>query len=130
PGVNRDDAKTFLPNPTFTFEGVNLVGAVRAELTMHHWSGHSGTEGQQVIINKEHRLDLPVNQNLEGMPYKPIQYLNDSNLVVAVPLEWLREGRNTIQGTIAPEHQGQHWWGQWGWYWIGLRIWCDENAVD
>lgn len=129
PGVKRDDAKVFLPNPTFTFKDVNLHGAVRAELTMHHWVGHSGTKGQQIILNREHRIEIPVNEFLVGMPYGRVQYLNDSNPVIEVPIEWLRDGDNTIQGTIAPEYQGKHWWGQWGWYWISLRIWCSEDQA-
>lgn len=129
PGATNSGALEFLPNFIFTIPGVDLTNATRAELTMHHWAGHSDTVGQQVIINDDHFLDVPVNEGLDVF-FAVSRYLNCDNPVMEVPLEWLESGDNTIQGTIAEEHQGTHWWGQWGWYWIKLRIWVDESNLD
>jgi hypothetical protein len=128
PGVERADARIFLPNPIFTLDNVDLSNATRVELTMHHWAGHSHTEGQQIIINGDHLLDIPINPGIGGAlaPF----YLNDDNPVLEVPIEWLQNGSNTFQGTIAEEFQGAHWWGQWGWYWFKLRVHVDETNLS
>jgi len=125
PGVSRDDAKAFLPNPVFQIEGVDLTDASQVKLTMHHWAGHGGTEGQQIIINGEHRLDVPLNEGFENR--RQHLYLNCDNPVLDVPLDWLQSGTNTFEGTIAEELQGKHWWGQWGWYWFKLRVYVDST---
>ncbi|GEM_PF-1893466 len=135
PDVGREDARIFLPNPVFTFSGVNLDGALGAELAMHHWLGHAGTLGQQIVLNDRHRIDIPLNPNLNrGRSRRDAlssaNYHNDSNPVFDVPLESLKNGENTLRGTIAREHRGDHWWGQWGWYWAGLRIHYPEESLD
>ena len=120
PAVDREDARVFLPNAVFTLEDVDLSNAIRAELTMHHWAGHSGTEGQQIIINGTHRLDVPVNPGLALD--RAHLFLNCDNPLLEVPLTWLKDGTNTFEGTIAEAFRGTHWWGQWGWYWFKVRI--------
>ena len=123
PAVSRDDAKAFLPNPVFQIEAVDLTNAVQAKLTMHHWAGHGGTDGQQIIINGEHRLDVPLNEGFDNR--RQHLYLNCDNPVLDLPLDWLQTGTNFFEGTIAEELQGRHWWGQWGWYWFKLQVYVD-----
>jgi len=119
PGATNPGAIVFLPNQIFTFEDIDLSNAVRVDLLMHHWTGHLGTTGQQVIVNGTHTLDLP----------KTISStLNDSNQTFQLPLDWIKQGSNTLQGTISLEEQGKHWWGQWGWYWIKIRVWISEES--
>ena len=131
PKVVNPGGLEFLPNPVFTFRGVDLEGAIRAEITMHHWLGHSGSTGQQMIINGEHRADIPLNPNLAPfVRLNPASYHNDDNPIIAIPLDWLKTGDNTIEGTFAEAVQGKHWWGQWGWYWIGLRVFHEESTLE
>lgn len=120
PKAPHSGAQAFLPNPAFIIPDVEPAGAERAFLTMHHWAGHSDTLGQQVLINGEHRLDVPLNPNLDL--WQPERYLNSDNPLLEIPLEWLQEGDNTFEGTLDPAHQGSHWWGQWGWYFLRLFL--------
>ena len=110
-------ATDFLPNPVLDFEIDSLDGVTEARLTIDRWGGHLGTVEKSIRLNDNPWLVLP---EIDTTPGNPVHYYSQDSVTVAVPIEHLREGRNTIEGTCATEEG--HNWGQWGLYAMRLRL--------
>jgi len=126
PLVERADARIFLPNNEFTIQDVDINSVTHAEIMLSHWLGHGGTFGQVVHFNDA----PPIGISLET-PYSALYRaypLNMDNPILPLPLEYLKEGNNTYQGSIAQNLQGQHWWSQWGWYALYLRTYLPAET--
>ena len=123
----HERAAAFLPNPVLELDVDDLEGATRAELLIDRWGGHVGTQGLQLRLNGNAWIDLPpLSTTPEGAD--PSCYLFQDNPVVEVPLEHLREGTNTLEGTSGDQDCHGFGWGQWGWYGALLRVYYDATT--
>ena len=113
-------AKEFLPNPVMNLKIEDLEGALRAELVIDRWGGHPGTRDKWVRFNDNDWLVVPE----LATPKYPTSMVSQDNPIIEVPLEHINEGSNTFNGTCS---MLSHWWGQWGWYGIVLRVYFDES---
>jgi hypothetical protein len=92
----------------------DLEKADRAEILIEYWGGHLGTSEQSFSVNEGPWLALP---QPEGMPGRPECYNRTllGNPAVELPLQFLKEGRNSFRFHAGP--QICHDFG-WGFYWI------------
>ncbi len=122
PKVAHEDAQKFLPNPILNLQVTDLDHAVRAEALIDRWGGHPRTTQKQIRFNKHKWLRVP--ELLTTPPGNaPETFMFQDNPIVEVPLNHLREGANTIEGTCGAF--GETGWGQWGLYSVILRVYYD-----
>ena len=119
-------ARKFLPNPVLPLRIEALRGAIRAEAVLDRWGGHISTKHPRIRFNGHAWLDVPPPTKAPGDGDHERYYFQD-NPVVAVPLEYLKEGDNTFEGTCS--HEAPDGWGQWGLYSLILRVYYDPAAV-
>lgn len=121
PDCEVERSHKFLPNPIHRISVDDLDGVVRAEALLDRWGGHRGTYDKQIRFNDNAWIRVP---ELTTTPAgsKPESYMFQDNPIVEVPLEHLREGENTFQGTCKGT-----WWGQWGMYSLILRVYYDPE---
>ncbi len=126
PNSGQQGAGEFLPNPVLMVNISDLDGAARAEVLIDRWGGHPGTSGKMVRFNGRQWLSLPkLTTTPEGE--EPDCYMSQDNPVIEVPLEHLREGANTFEGTCGDQVCFSFNWGQWGWYGIVLRVYYHQD---
>lgn len=93
---------------------------IKAELLIHRWGGHAGTKNKGVEVNG-HLIPLPeLKTTPEGHP--PENYLYEDNPIIEIPLEYLKEGDNTLFGECCC-----NWWPQWGWMGVIFRIYYNPE---
>ncbi|MEA1996512.1 MAG: hypothetical protein U9N45_02695 [Gemmatimonadota bacterium] len=126
PEAGHEGAHKYLPNAVFNIDIDDLERAVRAEVVIDRWGGHAGTSGKRIRFNGNQWLDLPVLTTM-GPGENPVCYMYQDNPVVEVPLEHLREGPNTFEGTCGGQVCFSFNWGQWGWYGIIIRIYYESS---
>jgi len=128
PRAGASGAKEFLPNPELKIEIEDLEGAVRAEVVIDRWGGHPGTSNKRVRFNGNDWIALP---ELTTVPEgsNPTCYMYQDNPVFEVPLEHLKEGTNTFEGTCGGQTCFSFDWGQWGWYGIIIRVYYDSTKA-
>jgi hypothetical protein len=121
PNATHSGAQKFLPNPVLDIQINDLEHAVRAEVVIDRWGGHVGTVKHRVRFNRNEWIDIPLPETTPaGEP--PESYLFHNNAVVQIPLDHLKEGKNTFRGTSGGQTYGDFGWGQWGWTGIRVRI--------
>lgn len=128
PSVERPRAiRDYLPNPIMPLEIDSLATASHAEVVLDRWGGHPGTSGKAIAFNGNDWLAVP---EFETAPAgkDPRCYLYEDNPVMTVPLNNLREGRNTFQGTASKQVCMSFDWGQWGFYGLVLRVYQKEGG--
>ncbi|MGV3754104.1 MAG: Ig-like domain-containing protein [Verrucomicrobiota bacterium] len=93
---------------------LDVVGAVRAELSVEYWGGHIGTAGQRFRVNEHSWIDLP--QPL-GTPTEPQRFHRTllGNNAAPIPLDQLRSGENIFRFTAGQQIAFRN---DWGFYWI------------
>ncbi|MBN2763501.1 MAG: hypothetical protein JXR41_10450 [Bacteroidales bacterium] len=123
PNVKREDARIFLPNPVLDIRIDDLKGAVKAEVLLDRWGGHAGTMDKKIRFNGNDWISLP---ELTTTPpgQRPESYHYQDNPIIPVPLEQLKEGLNTFEGTCDTTQKG---WPQWGWDAVIMRIYYDAS---
>jgi hypothetical protein len=122
PQAGAAGAKKFLPNPVLTLAIGDLAGAVRAEALLDRWGGHLKTTARRIRFNGRDWLTVPeLATTPAGQP--PEMYYSQDNPVIDVPLDHLKEGDNTIEGTCGTI-EGYNW-GQWGLYSLIVRVYYD-----
>ena len=130
-------AEVFLPNAVRTLRVADLDHAVRAELILDRWNGHRGTINKRVRFNGRDWLPVPevdlsaADVRVHAADVRPEFLMTQDNPVLAVPLDHLREGDNTLEA--ACDEDGGFGWGQWGFFAARLRVYYDraaKNAAD
>ena len=122
PRSTADGANDFLPNPVLSFEVPSVEGLQRCVATLDRWGGHLGTVEKQLRFNANGWLTLP---ELETPPGgRAVHYYSQDSLAFEVPVEHLRAGANTVEGTCSTEPD--HNWGQYGLYALRLDLFYDE----
>jgi len=124
PEARDSGAQKFLPNPIWELEIDDLEGAIRAEVMLDRWGGHLDTTNPAIRFNKQEWLSLAPPSMGNGVSLPENYYFQD-NPVIAVPLEHLKEGKNTIEGICGHKKPGG--WGQWGLYSLMLRVYFDPT---
>jgi hypothetical protein len=119
PDAGHPGAAAFLPNPLLEIHIEDLEGAVRAEVMMDIWGGHAGTSGKKFRFNEHIWMDVP---DIPTIPLRAESYLTEYNVILELPLQYLREGKNTFEGTSGGQITYDFNWGQWGWYVMMVRI--------
>ncbi|MBD5781196.1 DUF1349 domain-containing protein [Pelagicoccus sp. NFK12] len=127
PNATNERAILTLPNQVYGIPVEDLQGAIRAELIIDYWGGHSGTDKRQVRFNGNAWLDIP--DIVTGTP-NPNCYLQMVNFVVDVPLSNLVQGTNLLEGLAGPQICYGFNWGMWGMYGAVLRVYYDPEAKD
>ena len=118
PRSEAEGARNFLPNPVLEFEVPSLDGVTEARLTIDRWGGHLGTTDTSIRLNDNKWIVLPP---IATLPEEnAAEFYAQDSITVAVPLEHLKEGTNTFEGTCRTV--GDHNWGQYGPYAIRLRL--------
>ena len=126
PDARDPRARRYLPNPELLLHIDSLEGAVRAEALLDRWSGHVSTKRPQIRFNDNPWLDVPPPLDAPGDGDHERYYFQD-NPIIAVPLEHLKAGDNTFQGTCS--HANPTGWGQWGLYSLILRVYYEPAAT-
>ncbi len=119
PNARHAGAAAFLPNPVLEINIDDLKGAVRAEVLMDIWGGHAGTSGKKFRFNDSAWMDVP---DVPTIPQRPECYMTEYNVILNLPLRYLKEGKNTFEGTSGGQICYNFNWGQWGWYVMMVRI--------
>lgn len=114
----------FLPNPTITFNNVDLSLATKAELVIDKWGGHTGTMNKRFRFNGNDSIMVP---ELTTTPGSSVCYMQQTNVTVPVPLSHLVNGTNTLQGSCDNQSCYYFNWGQWGWYGVMLRVYYSSS---
>ncbi len=119
-------ASKFLPNPVLPISGVQLKGAIAAEMVLDRWGGHRGTINKRVRFNENEWITIP---EIVGTPkdIRPENLMSQDNPVVEVPLDHLIQGDNSFQADC--DEHGGFGWGQWGLYSMILRVYYDPEVV-
>jgi hypothetical protein len=122
PNVEDGRARKHLPNRVLKFNINALDGALRAEAMLDRWSGHVQTKRPQLRFNGNAWLDVPP-PLVPPQPGEHEAHYFQDNPVIQVPLEQLKMGENTFEGTTT--HTNPKGWGQWGLYSMILRVYYD-----
>ena len=126
PDAAEPRAWQFLPNPLLTINIDDLEHAVRAEAILDRWGGHLRTTRKAIRLNRHPWLIVP---ELSSPPAERAEYYySQDNPVISIPLEHLREGVNTFEGTCSTLNN--YGWGQWGLYSLILRVYYDPALKD
>jgi hypothetical protein len=120
PGSPGNSPGDFLPNPTmyFNLSSFDLQDASKAEAVIDLWGGHVGTTGKKVSFNGNW-ISIP---ELSTTPTSGQCYTQQTNVLVSIPLNALKVGSNSMQGTSGGQTCYNFDWGQWGWYGVVIRI--------
>ncbi len=119
PDAGHSGAADFLPNPVLEINIDDLEGAVRAEILMDIWGGHAGTSGKKFRFNDKAWMDVP---KVPTIPQRSECYMTEYNVILDLPLRYLKEGINTFEGTSGGQICYNFNWGQWGWYVMMVRV--------
>lgn len=118
----------FLPNDCLAIPGVDLTGAISAQLEVDLWGGHVGTINKAFRFNSspcggQNHAWIPIPE-LATTPSSPQCYVYQTNITINVPLGQLVNGTNFLQGTCGNQVgcPGIFNWGQFGWYMALLRV--------
>ncbi|MGA9115310.1 MAG: immunoglobulin domain-containing protein [Bacteroidota bacterium] len=124
PNATHPEAQQFKPNPVFTLTVSDTVGAVRAEVVLDHWGGHPGTTDKRFRFNGRNWITIPEMGVANGIPAGSSGqcYLQQLNHVMPIPLNQLRQGTNTFEGTSGGQTCHNFGFGMWGWYGIIVRV--------
>jgi hypothetical protein len=98
PHVEGERPRQHLPNPVLKLSIGSLEGAVRAEALLDCWSGHVQTKRSQIRFNEHAWLNVPPPVIPPGPGEHEAHYFQD-NPIIAMPLEQLKSGPNTFEGT-------------------------------
>jgi len=119
PEATDEGAQQHLPNPVMQINIADLDGAIKAEMLINRWGGHSGTKGKKIRFNNNQWIYLP---ELKTTTTTPQNYMYQDNPVFEIPLGHLHEGVNTLEGSA--EGTG---WPQWGWMSVIVRIYYGSD---
>jgi len=119
PLSGQEGAQDFLPNPVLVVGIDDMEGAVRAEVLMEIWGGHPGTTGLKFRFNWNEWIDIP---GIESIPGQQECYTKEYNVILDIPLDQLKEGDNSFEGTSGGQICHDFDWGQWGWYAMIVRV--------
>ena len=119
PNAGHSGAAAFLPNPVLEIKIDDLEGAVRADVLLDIWGGHAGTIGKKFRFNDNAWVDIP---NVPTIPQRPECYMTEYNVILDMPIRYLKEGINAFEGTSGGQTCYDFKWGQWGWYVMMVRI--------
>ena len=124
PNSGHQGAQEFLPNPILNFTIDDLEFAIKAEVEIDLWGGHVGTSNKRFKINNNPWITIP---KINTTPTNSDWYLHQYNSIVEIPLSYLVEGLNTLEGTSGNQTKYGWNWGQWGWYGIIIRVFYDPD---
>jgi len=130
-----EDAKEFLPNPILNMAIDDLEHAIRAEVLIDLWGGHTGTQGKQISLNGNDWIDIPAprfdlpanNPSTSANEADPMWYYYQNNPIFEIPLSHLKQGANTIEGNATRCGNGTCIsWPQWGMNAVMIRVFYDS----
>ncbi|TWT55630.1 hypothetical protein KOR42_27570 [Thalassoglobus neptunius] len=127
PQATAEGAKKKLPNSILKFEVDELSHAVAATAVFDRWGGHLKTTSKRVRFNGGDWITIP---EISTTPPEiaPEKFYSQDNPVIEVPIDQLKEGTNTLEGTCGVIENAN--WGQWGLYSMRLRIYLDPAEVS
>jgi hypothetical protein len=126
PQACHPGAAAFLPNPVLQLSIDDLEGAVRAEVLTDVWGGHAGTTGKRFRINGQDWMHIP---HVPTLAERAECYMTEYNVILDLPLHYLREGINTFEGSSGGQTCYDFGWGQWGWYVMMVRVYYGEGKT-
>jgi regulation of enolase protein 1 (concanavalin A-like superfamily) len=131
PNTIDPNAQLSLPNAILSLTISDTVGAVRAEAILDMWGGHIGTTGKKFRVNGRNWLPIPELGADNGIPAGSFGqcYMNQWNPTVAIPLNQLKQGTNTFEGTNTGQTCYNFNWGLWGWYGIIVRVYYGPSKA-
>ena len=133
PAAADSRAQAYLPNRVNRIRLDDLDQAIRAEVYIEYWGGHTGTTGKAVRVNGGAWHDLPKLEAISGdagrsSDYAAECYQHYSYATVPLPLAELHEGENTFEFDAGPQACYGSGWGQWGVYGVTFRAYYDPAA--
>ena len=123
PNAGHPGASEWLPNPKLSFQISDLSGATKAEAIIDCWGGHTGTTNKRFRFNGNSWINIPELSTMSS----PECYLKQWNPIVPVPLSYLKQGTNILEGTSGGQICYNFDWGQWGWYAMVLRVYFGDS---
>jgi len=127
PNALNPGAAAFLPNPTLTLGVPDLTGAIRAELIIDRWGGHTGTTGKRIRLNGGSWLHLSDPVTITDPQSECYVYAD--NPLIEIPLAQLAAGAVTLEALSSGQTCYNFDWGQWGWYGVILRVYYDNTVI-
>ncbi len=114
PEATAERARRFLPNAVNQIAVSDLDRATRAELQVELLQSHFGTVGQAFRLNGGEWISIPSSAHIPGKAGMgeggPHHWLSMRYPVVAVPLDAVRPGTNTLEFTCRPGFGlGERW---------------------
>lgn len=133
PAAAASGARNHLPNRVNRIRLEDLDRAIRAEVYIEYWGGHTGTTGKAMRVNGRPWHDLPRLEAIPGdaglLPNSAAEcYQHYSYATVPLPLAELHEGENTFEFDAGPQVCNNFGWGQWGIYGVTFRVYYDPSA--
>lgn len=125
PGSKTAEAQKALPNPVNTVEITDLEGAIRAEMVIEQWGGHSGTSKKRVRINGNRFIYIPESNQMG--PEVPEAYSYHKYPCIRIPMEHLKQNSNTFEFRCDGQIFNDFGWGQWGVYGVIFRIYYESS---
>ena len=113
-----------LPNPQLPLDGISTANAIRAEMVVTLWGGHTGTSPKWFTFNGT-RVDIP---ELQTTPTDGQCYQSQYNVTVDIPVSEL-QANNVVQGDAGTQTCHGFGWPQWVWYGVILRVYYDPGSV-
>lgn len=132
PDTAEPRAREFLPNAINEVVIDDLGQAVRVEAYVEMLLCHAGTIDKRVRVNGQPWISIPESELIPGdwgtgppnTEYQTMRYPE-----VEIPLEQIRDGKNTFEFTCSEGTRLGSWWPQWIVYGVTFRVYYSAAKV-
>lgn len=116
-------------NPINKIQIDDLKNAIRAEVVLEAWGGHSGTTGKKMRINGNEWIPVETPDSVGGKYFPKEAFDHFFYPAIEVPLDQLRPGSNEFQFESGTQSVLRFGWGQWGVVGAVFRIYYDASQI-
>ena len=130
PGSKREDPRLLMRRSIShrerSLDVYDLEDAVRAEVSLEFWGGHLGTSDQKFKVNGANWIQIP---QIAGTPGDPrcFHRMLPGTVHAAIPLEALKQGRNSFEFRAGPQTCHGFDWGIYKVYSFIVRVYYNAS---